>query len=124
MSFFRRVRWCATGRVVAALCGGAGAALAGQPKGEATQPDEPLPAPRAVGPAVDDPVASLLAGPAEPIDLASALELAGVQNPEILRAREQVVEAVARRQLAAAQILPNLNVGTNYHDHDGNLPQS
>ncbi len=56
-----------------------------------------------------------------PIDLAAALQLAGVQNPEILLARERVVEAVARRQLAAAQILPSLNVGTNFDSHTGPL---
>src|SRR5579883_2322882 len=40
------------------------------------------------------------------IDLASALRLAGVENPQILIARQRVVEAMALRQLAAAQILP------------------
>src|SRR5438552_8593692 len=59
-----------------------------------------------------------------PIDLASALQLAGVQNPEILLARERVVEAVALRQLAAAQILPTLNAGTNLDNHTGNLQTS
>ena len=59
-----------------------------------------------------------------PIDLASALQLAGVQNPEILIARERVVEAVALRQLAAAQILPTLNAGTNLDQHNGTLQQS
>ena len=32
-------------------------------------------------------------------------------------ARQRVVEAVALRQFAAAQILPNLNAGMNYDDH-------
>src|SRR5438552_16182705 len=59
-----------------------------------------------------------------PIDLASALQLGGVQNPEILLARERVVEAVALRQLAAAQILPTLNAGTNLDHHNGTLQQS
>jgi outer membrane protein TolC len=47
-----------------------------------------------------------------------------VQNPEILLARERVVEAVALRQLAAAQILPTLNAGTNLDHHNGTLQQS
>src|SRR5437016_6603148 len=34
------------------------------------------------------------------IDLATALRLAGVQNPAILLARQRVVEAVVQRQLA------------------------
>ncbi len=59
-----------------------------------------------------------------PIDLASALRLAGVQNPEIMIARERVVEAAARHQLAAAQLLPNINAGLSFDDHLGNLQQS
>ncbi len=58
------------------------------------------------------------------IDLASALQLAGVQNPEILLARERVTEAIALRQLAAAQLLPTLNAGTNLDHHNGSLQQS
>ena len=67
---------------------------------------------------------SILDSKLAPIDLCSALRLAGVQNPEIMIARERVVEAVARHQLAAAQILPNLNAGLNFDDHLGNLQQS
>jgi len=58
------------------------------------------------------------------IDLASALQLAGVRNPEIMLARERVTETMAIRQFAAAQILPNLNAGTNFDTHSGNLQQS
>ena len=54
-----------------------------------------------------------------PIDLATALRLAHVENPELLLARERVVEATALRQLAVAQILPNLNIGSNYDLHRG-----
>src|ERR1043165_895113 len=49
--------------------------------------------------------------PFRPIDLPTALRLAGVYNPEIKLARERVLEAVALRQLAAAQLLPNINAG-------------
>lgn len=59
-----------------------------------------------------------------PIDLATALSLVEVQNPEFLLAQQRVVEAVALRQLAAAQILPTINLGTNYDGHTGNLQQS
>ena len=58
------------------------------------------------------------------IDLASALSLAGVRNPEIMLARERITETAAIRQFAAAQILPNLNLGTSYDDHSGNLQES
>ena len=59
-----------------------------------------------------------------PIDLPTALRLAGVANPEILIARQRVIEAVAFRQLAAAQFLPTINLGTNLDDHRGPLQQS
>lgn len=58
------------------------------------------------------------------IDLGAALRLAGVENPEILRARQRVVEAMAIQQLAAAQLLPSLNLGLNYNDHNGALQRS
>src|SRR5205807_8778454 len=37
---------------------------------------------------------------------------------------QRVVEAVALRQYAAAQILPSLHLGASYDDHNGNLQQS
>lgn len=58
------------------------------------------------------------------IDLGNALRLGGVANPRILLARQRVVEAVALRQFAAAQILPSLHLGASYDDHAGNLQQS
>jgi outer membrane protein TolC len=59
-----------------------------------------------------------------PIDLESALRLAGAENPELLLARSRVTEVVAERQLAVAQLLPNLNLGTNYNLHRGPLQQA
>jgi outer membrane protein TolC len=58
-----------------------------------------------------------------PINLGTALRLAGAENPELLLARERISEATALRQLAAVQILPNLNVGGNYDLHRGPLQQ-
>jgi outer membrane protein TolC len=60
----------------------------------------------------------------QPIDLDTALRLAGVQNPELNVARRRVLEAVALRQLAAARFLPSINPGMNYDTHTGNLQQS
>ena len=61
------------------------------------------------------PIASRLAkSEATVIDLASVLSLAGIRNPQILLARERVVEATALRQLAAARFLPSLHFGTSY----------
>jgi outer membrane protein TolC len=65
-----------------------------------------------------------LTEPVAPIDLPTAVRLAGMRNPEMLLARERITEAVAIHQLAAAQLLPNINLGTNYDSHEGNLQQS
>ena len=59
-----------------------------------------------------------------PIDLESALRLAGAENPELLLARTRITEVDAARQLAVAQLLPNINLGTNYDAHVGPLQQS
>lgn len=67
---------------------------------------------------------TLLPPEVRPIDLNTALRLAGVQNPQLMIARQRVVEAQALRQLAAAQFLPSINYGVNYDNHTGNLQQS
>jgi outer membrane protein TolC len=59
-----------------------------------------------------------------PVDLNTVLRLAGIENPQILLARQRVVTALAERQYAAAQILPSLHIGTSYDDHAGSLQQS
>jgi outer membrane protein TolC len=70
------------------------------------------------------PPATILRPGEHPIDLGTALRLAGADNPELVLARQRVTEVVAQRQLAAAQLLPNLNLGTNYDLHRGPLQQS
>jgi outer membrane protein TolC len=72
----------------------------------------------------EPPPRTILSAEEAPIDLGTALRLAGAENPELLLARQRISEAVAGRQLAAAQLLPNLNLGTNYDHHLGNLQQS
>jgi hypothetical protein len=100
---------------VAVLLGAAALARAGDP---ATQPDKPGAPPAAssenltpsrerqtpppaselvqVPPPV--PLVTRLDPNYRPIDLNTALRLAGVQNPDLLLARQRVVEAVALRQ--------------------------
>ena len=92
------------------------------------EPPAPIPQPIAVPepPATPPMMApdTLLIQPVQPIDLEASLRLAGVQNPGLLLARQLVVEAVAIRQFAAAQIIPTLNGGASYDAHTGNLQQS
>jgi outer membrane protein TolC len=86
---------------------------------------ESLPAPQQFGGTEITPAPPSLLNPeVKPIDLCCALKLAGVYNPEILLARERITAADAQRQLAAAQILPNINYGTNVDVHQGKLQQS
>lgn len=78
----------------------------------------------AEGVRVMEPAPSTLSEEFVPIDLPTVLRLTDAQNPEILLARQIVVEATALRQLAAAQFLPSLNAGANYDNHTGALQQS
>jgi outer membrane protein TolC len=71
-----------------------------------------------------EPLSCLVGTEEMPVDLGAALKLAGVNNPQILLARQRVVEAVALRQYAAVQFLPALHLGASYDDHNGNLQQS
>jgi outer membrane protein TolC len=99
--------------------------LRGQVPPPTTPPEDMrLPSPTPVQSDQSPRPAAMLNPDVKEIDLDSALRLAGVENPEILLARQRVIEAVALRQLAAAQILPNINVGTNYDAHTGPLQQS
>jgi outer membrane protein TolC len=109
------------------VAAGLGSAVAAQPPGDVPPAKAPGPAGKAVPPkqSLPEPPPGTILRPGEyPIDLGSALRLAGTENPELLLARRRVTEVVALRQLAAAQLLPNLNVGTNYDLHRGPLQQS
>lgn len=97
------------------------AANAQPPETKKDAPAAKAPAPKT---APEPPPGTILKPGEYPIDLATALRLAGAENPELLLARQRITEAVAGRQLAAAQALPNLNVGTNFAAHRGVLQQS
>jgi outer membrane protein TolC len=150
MNGCNRARWWRTGLLVVWLWGGYVAAFpqdALDPpsgnkeakKDDATKDEskknQSLPSPRMdspkgvkVDPAIEAnlPQAppSILPETFSGIDLACAFRLAGVENPEILIARQRVVGAEAMRLLAFAQTLPNLNVGINYDAHTGPVQQS
>lgn len=143
MNGCNRARLWRTGLLAVWLCGSL-AVAAPPPPEEITLPgvkpegklDERLPSPRPteagkevkVDPSIEaslpQPAPTILPSEANAIDLACVLRLAGVENPEILIARQRVVGAEALRLLAYSQILPNINVGLNYDAHVGNLQQS
>jgi len=96
-------------------------ANAGRPDAKAKRPSG-----RSNGPELTLPPspATILDPNVQPIDLNTALKLAGTQNPQLMIAQRRVLEAAAQRQLAAAQILPSINLGMNYDTHTGPLQQS
>lgn len=67
---------------------------------------------------------SILPAEMNAIDLGCVLRLAGIENPNILIARQRVAVAEAQKMVAYAMALPNLNAGANYDAHDGPLQQS
>lgn len=56
-----------------------------------------------------------------PIDLETALGLAGVENPTIALAQEAVRASLAEQMEARALLLPTLDAGMNFNLHRGNL---
>jgi outer membrane protein TolC len=57
----------------------------------------------------------------QPIDLPTALRLAGAQNLDVQIARERVNEAKAQQQSATAQFFPWISAGVAYRQHDQNI---
>lgn len=54
-----------------------------------------------------------------PIDLATALDLAAGQNPQVAFAQERIQEALAQLDRAEALWLPSVRGGVNYNKHEG-----
>lgn len=120
-------RWLIALAIVGSMLAGRGEVAAQTPA--PTPPNkkgEVLPAPQRVPPKVAVPplASSILNDQTRPIDLQSALRLAGVQNPEIFLAREAVAKAAAEHQYAAVQFLPTLNAGVDFDSHVGTLQTS
>lgn len=81
----------------------------GGPASEVPRPQAPLPA---------------TAEPADdryPINLGTALQLAGASNLQISLATEQVREALARLDLAELLWVPDINAGLGYNSHVGQI---
>ena len=72
-----------------------------------------------ISPAID----SSTLNPAQqyPIDLPTALQLAGAGNWNVRIARERINEASARYQQAKVMWLPSLNFGIGYNHHEGEI---
>lgn len=58
---------------------------------------------------------------AEPIDLATALRLAGAQNLDVQIAREKLEEAKANHAGSIAQFVPWISPGIGYRKHEGRI---
>jgi outer membrane protein TolC len=58
------------------------------------------------------------------LDLGIALRLAGIDNPTINLAQERIREALAQQLNARVLLLPNLNIGGNYHYNNGPIQSS
>src|SRR5262245_10426112 len=59
-----------------------------------------------------------------PIDLLAALRLAATGNLDIAQAREIVNQARAGRLRARSLALPNINLGSAYVDHEGQIQRT
>jgi outer membrane protein TolC len=64
---------------------------------------------------------SLGAAEPHPIDLPTALQLAGAQNLDVKIAREKVAEAKANHESARLQFFPWLSPGAGYRKHEGRI---
>jgi outer membrane protein TolC len=59
-----------------------------------------------------------------PIDLATALRLAGTNNLDISRAREVVNQSQIQLQRAQMLLLPNVGIGSTYFKHEGKIAKT
>src|SRR5262245_10275717 len=100
-----------------------------QANGQTTAPT--LGAPQAVaevqaGPRKESPyVDELLSNDSVlPIDLVTAMRLAGTNNLDISRAREIVVQSRIQLQRAYLLMLPNVGMGSTYFKHEGKIQRT
>jgi outer membrane protein TolC len=125
---YRRDRALAALGAVLLLGAGQGPAAAptGCPPPRVTISFEPLPGPAApAGQAAENPAPAAPVVPLPcseyPLNLETALALAGAENPTIALAREAVRASQAEQLRAQALLLPTLDAGTNSDVHRGNL---
>ncbi len=80
--------------------------------------DEPARLPNRIRSASDHPIEL---PPAMAIDLASALQRIGGQNPQVQLARARIAEACAQQNRAEALWLPSIRAGANWNKHEGRI---
>ncbi|HWB10655.1 MAG TPA: TolC family protein [Pirellulales bacterium] len=87
-------------------------------------PERRLPGSRTQAETVDAP--NSIAAPQEEyvIDLPTTVRLVVSANPTVLTARELVRETLALQTRARTMLLPSLNGGVAFHNHDGNFQAS
>jgi outer membrane protein TolC len=126
-------RFAARAGLLAALCALGGALAPATPATQPPQKPEELPPPQelpALTPRVAPPPAPCpadlltLLKDAQPINLPVALRLAETANLDIAQARELANRARAALQRAQVLALPNLNVGSTYARHEGNIAKT
>jgi outer membrane protein TolC len=59
-----------------------------------------------------------------PIDLATAIRMAGTSNLDINRAREVVTQSRIQLERAHLLLLPNLSIGSTYFNHQGKIAKT
>ena len=74
--------------------------------------------------AVIAPVSAQETNGPQPIDLATALRLAGAQNLDVQIAREQAKEARAQHEQARMRFFPWIAPGVGYRRHEGNIQET
>jgi outer membrane protein TolC len=80
---------------------------------------EALPTPRAAE--ADETLDGVDSQAVTPVSLASILELATQQNPQVNVARQRVIEAYAQLERSETFWLPSIRAGVNYNKHEGRI---
>jgi len=85
------------------------------------QPITPQPSPDELSTLLPPPADEVLQGETYPLDLPTALGLAGANNLQIAFAVERVQQAVARLDQADVLWVPSINAGVIYNNHAGRI---
>jgi len=90
----------------------------------ALQPDDSYAAPEVLSAPLPAPSSAGLPGETYPLDLPTALGLAGANNLQIAFSAERVRQALARMDQADLIWVPSINAGVIYNNHAGRLQET